>query len=131
MESFLDIKFISSNTTLVMQVLEMDERLRVGSMDHSFEYKGYHVRSWDYPEINHFAIYLRGKLRDRDKDLNVFNSYSCLPKEVIFKSIESLRQYIVDKLGVDIYVHYEGDPDGELIVRFVEFRGRTQLFTLE
>ena len=127
MNTWIEMQIMYSRKSVACRILSMDKRLRVGKISHDFEASnGMHVRSWNYPELNDHALYLRGD-REQDDDM-YFVSYPFkhTVNELVTKMLRALLEYVHSVAGEDITLEVEGN-----VVRVVPFTGLTQLTTKE
>lgn len=132
MRPFVSLILVQFDNELVGQILEMDEKLRRSTNDFSFKAStGLTIKSFQYPEINSNAFYLRGAWRHTDGDIFVCRPFTESVTQLYFRLLASLKEFLEKEFEVGISVSFKVGLKGGTIVEFSEYKGYTQIFTKE
>ena len=132
MTKLLSILLVETNVSLAFRILHMNESLRIGNNEFSYKSSdGLEVKSFQYPEVNPTAIYLRGSSKELDDDICVTRLYNVNPSFLKERAIKALVEFLME--WFDCYITVETHPgyQGETTYNFFEFAGFSQAFTKE
>lgn len=131
MVSVLEVFLIKTNKSLAGRILKMDESLRAGTNDFAFQTsQGLSIKSYQYPEVNSNAVYLRGSETDMDESVFVGYPLGETPETLMDRVVKALLEFLSIRFQCIISVSSTPVFGGELII-FSIFEGRSKLFTVE
>lgn len=104
---YFSARFYLTPSAISMHIVDMHENLRVGSQDHSFtSSNGYCVRSWSFPEITQYAVYIRGSDKNLDHDIAVLNYSDVRPEFLLESIIVAIKEYVEYTMRVKVHLEF-------------------------
>lgn len=116
MKIYLELEARVSSDSVSFRYIFADESLRI--CDPEFKYccvNGMEIRSYEFPEIHEYAIYLIGKLKERDKIYFVSYPYKTDIYDFRNKILSALYEFISAKFNCKLAIFIE-----DSVFKFVE-----------
>lgn len=132
MNKYLSILLTETETSLIGRIVFMDESMR--KSDNGFSFKagnGLMIKSFQYPEVNSNAIYLRGSIKERDDSHFIDIPFNETPGELKKRVVNALIEFLENLFNCKIIVRFDTSNPEAIIYNFCEFNGMSQFHTKE